>query len=207
MSHVTCMEESCRTYQWVMSHISMSHVAHMNTSRNVAYEKVVWSCIWMRCLQSIDHIALQMSIMNGSCQVWSVTHVHDSRHKHLWISHITVKEYCYTNERVMPHIWKSRVAHINKSCCTYEWVMSQMNVLSHIWTRHVQACQTCRQVISHISTCNVTHIHQQFRTYKRESDLFNCVILQMYDVGLHFSRFPTHVWMSHITRINKSCHT
>jgi len=32
MSHVAHMNESCRTYEWDMSHIWMSHVAHMNES-------------------------------------------------------------------------------------------------------------------------------------------------------------------------------
>jgi len=30
MSHVSRMNESCNTYEWVMSHIWMSHVTHMN---------------------------------------------------------------------------------------------------------------------------------------------------------------------------------
>ena len=33
MSHVTHMNESCHTYEWVVSHIFwMSHVTHMNES-------------------------------------------------------------------------------------------------------------------------------------------------------------------------------
>jgi len=32
MGHVTRMNGSCRTYEWVMSHIRMGHVAHMNES-------------------------------------------------------------------------------------------------------------------------------------------------------------------------------
>jgi len=32
MSHVTLVNESCHTYEWVMSHWWMSHVTHMNES-------------------------------------------------------------------------------------------------------------------------------------------------------------------------------
>ena len=50
MSHVTHMNESCHTYEWVMSRIWMSHVTHMNESchtydtiRSCAqYESVIW---------------------------------------------------------------------------------------------------------------------------------------------------------------------
>jgi len=44
MRHVTHMNESCYTYEWVMSHIWMSHVTHMNESCHT-YEWVM-SHIW-----------------------------------------------------------------------------------------------------------------------------------------------------------------
>jgi len=40
MRHVTRMNESCRTYEWDMSHIWTSHVAHMNESCHT-YERVM----------------------------------------------------------------------------------------------------------------------------------------------------------------------
>jgi len=42
MSHVSDMNESCHTYEWVMSHIWMSHVSHMNESCR--------SCEWVKSL-------------------------------------------------------------------------------------------------------------------------------------------------------------
>jgi len=60
VSHVTHMNESCHTYEWVMSHIWMSHVTHMNESCHT-YEWVM-SHIWM------SH----------------VTHMSE-----IWVSHIT----------------------------------------------------------------------------------------------------------------------
>ena len=81
------MKESCHTYEWVMSHIRMSHVIHMNESCHT-YEWVM-SHIWM------SH----------------VTHMNESRHKYKWVmlhirmSHVThIYESCNTHEWVMSHI-------------------------------------------------------------------------------------------------------
>ena len=89
MSHVSLMNESCLTYEWVMSHVWMSHVthewvtSHMNESRHT-YEWVM-SHIWK------SH----------------VTHMNESRHtcecvmSHIWMSHVThVNESCHTYDRV-----------------------------------------------------------------------------------------------------------
>jgi len=43
MSHVSHMNESCLTHEWVMSHIWMSHVSHMNESC-LTYESHVSRC-------------------------------------------------------------------------------------------------------------------------------------------------------------------
>jgi len=50
--------ESCHTYEWVMSHIRMSHVTHMNESCHT-YERVM-SHIWM---SHVTH-------MNESCHTY-----------------------------------------------------------------------------------------------------------------------------------------
>jgi len=52
MSHVTHMNESCHTYEWVMSHIWMSPVTHMNESWNDA-------CVWrdsFMCVKWLIHM-------------------------------------------------------------------------------------------------------------------------------------------------------
>jgi len=46
MSHVTHMNESCHTYAWVMSHICMSHIALMNESRHT-YKPVMLHYSWV----------------------------------------------------------------------------------------------------------------------------------------------------------------
>ena len=65
MSHVSHVNESCHTYDWVMSHIWMGHVTHMNESCHT-YEWVM-AHIWM------SHV----SHMNESCHTyeWVMSHI------------------------------------------------------------------------------------------------------------------------------------
>ena len=92
------MNQSRHTYEWVMSHIRMSHVTHTNES---CFD------IWMM------H-------MNESC------HTHKWVMSHIRMSHVArMNESCRTYEWVMSHIrmsniltyewciWMSHVTHIN----------------------------------------------------------------------------------------------
>jgi len=93
MSHVTHMNESCYTYEWVMLHIWMSHVTHRNESCRT-YEWVM------------SHICIsQITYINKPCYTyeWATSH--------LWVTHGSVTS----------HIWTSHVTHMNESCHTYEW--------------------------------------------------------------------------------------
>ena len=58
MSHVTRMNESCHTNEWVMSHVWISHVTQMNESCHT-YEWVT-AHIWM------SHVTR----MNASCRTY-----------------------------------------------------------------------------------------------------------------------------------------
>ena len=65
MSHVTHMNESCHTYERVMSHIWTSHVTHMNESRHTN----VWAMphIWT---SHVSHI-------NESCHTCQSCHTYE----------------------------------------------------------------------------------------------------------------------------------
>jgi len=123
MSHVTHMNESCHTYEWVMSHIWMSHVTHINEPCHT-YQWVM---------------------------------------SHIWMSHVTHKnEPCHTYEWVMSHISMSHATHMNEPFHTYEWVMSHIEwVMSHIWMIH--ATYLLRQHIAtqtkHGNTWKNSHIY------------------------------------------------
>jgi len=133
MSHAMLMNESCRTYEWVMVHIwmrqvvhinEMSHDAHMNESRHT-YKWVVL-LIWMSHVASMNEswcncecVMLHISIKHGA-------HLNESRH--------TCKSLILCTRR-------RHVAHMNEARGTYKWVMS------HIWIRHA----------AHMWTSHVTH--------------------------------------------------
>jgi len=100
MSHVTHINESCHTYQWVMSHISMSHVTHINESCHT-YE-------WV----------MNMPLFNLLIPRRVKTH---SNHFTLyWYTRVSCMNVhrCVMSESTLGH--------------TYEWVMS-MKESSHIW--------------------------------------------------------------------------
>ena len=91
-SHVTSLNESCHTYEWVMSRIWMCQVTHMNESCHAS--EWVMSRIWM------SHV----TYMNESC------HISECVMSRIWMSHVThLNESCHVYEWVMSHIWLSHV--------------------------------------------------------------------------------------------------
>jgi len=71
LRHVTCMNESCRTYESVRTHVWMSHVTHMNQSCH--------TCQWVTSHTWMGHV----SRMNVSC------HTYEYVMTHVWMSHVT----------------------------------------------------------------------------------------------------------------------
>jgi len=83
--HCTHMNESCHTYEWVMSHRWMSHVTRMNESC-LKYEWVM-SQIWMNHVTHLDDFCHCMRNSaecllrkNKSCPVWMSHVTHMKRH-------------------------------------------------------------------------------------------------------------------------------
>jgi len=113
------MNEACGTYKWVMSHIWMSHAAHMQTS-HVLHE-ACYSYEWGSIHKFMSYTwRLVMS------HTWIIVHSERRHHvvhvSYMWMSHFThMNESCHTYEWVMSHIWMSHVTHMNESCHTYEW--------------------------------------------------------------------------------------
>ena len=225
LSDVIVWNESCHTYEWVMSHIWTSHVTHMSESNHIHTR--VLSHLWM---SPVTH-------MNESCytyewdmsHIWmsQVTHIHQSCHtyewvmSHIWMSHAThMNETCHTYEWDMSHTYMSLVTLVGESCHTYEWDMSHI-VTSHLsstnhiartdeslhkymmWQKSSEVFRTWSYRLSH-----VTHIHESCHTH-------TWVMSHTYmsDVTHMHESFRTHTWVmspthtSHDTRINKSRHT
>jgi len=117
MSHVTHMNESCQIYKWVISHIWMSHVTHTNESSHT-YEWVVSQV----CSLSSFCLCVCVCVCVGGC-------VHEFVRTKQESHHVEMRHLAY--EWVMSHMWMRHVTHVNETCHKCECVMLR------IWMVHV----------------------------------------------------------------------
>ena len=88
-SHVPHMNESCPTYEWVMSHIQMSHIPHLFVAEGKhrhILSRMNESCpLWMSHVPQIigtnGKLRPRVSHMNESCPTWTrhLLHMNESR--------------------------------------------------------------------------------------------------------------------------------
>jgi len=103
--------ESCHTYNGVMSHIWMSHVTHMNESCHT--HEWVMSHIWM---SHVTHIWMSHVIhMNESCHTyeWVMSHIWMSRVTHHW-PHLGSDQRSFLSSVL--HTLQHTVTHCNTYC-------------------------------------------------------------------------------------------
>jgi len=126
------MNQSCYTYEYVMSHIRMSRV----TSSHVPYD---WFMSRMNAPSSksneschvwLSHVMYECNILQVE---WVVSHMNESCHT--WISHVS---YAW----VIIHVDES--FHINRYCnatravdVICQWAMLHMNASCHMRMSHV----------------------------------------------------------------------
>ena len=113
--HVTHMDRSCHTYEWVLSHKSVGHVIQTNESCHKY--KGFMSQIWM----------YHDNCVNAS---W---HTHDCVMSHLWMRHVShVNKACRISENewesqyIRPNNLPKYVTCMNQLFHTYGWVLSHM---------------------------------------------------------------------------------
>jgi len=123
--HVAHMNESCLTYEWVMSHVCMNHVSHMTESWHT-YECVKSHTCMRHDAQVQRHVTLLHQQYHAWVRVTShlwmrhVTHMNDSYHtyqwfmSHLWMRHITLMNRISHVTHVHSH-----VTHMNEPYHTY----------------------------------------------------------------------------------------
>jgi len=105
IGHGAPMNESCRVFEWVMSHIWMSHVAYM--------EKAM-SHMWMR------HVAH----MNQSCRTYK---------RVMYTSHVAhMKESCRTYECILSYIWINLRGYL-RAWAPFRWLRVCEWVTSGDW--------------------------------------------------------------------------
>ena len=165
MGDVTHMNESCHTYEWVMPHLSMSHVIHMNESW-YTYEWVM-SHIWMS----------HGTHMNESCHTYEcvcrtvmpnismspVTHMHKSWHTYQMSHGTHMTESYHTCEGVMLHI----EVHSLSSLCVH----SRAHTI-YTWGRN----DSCAPWLTHLGgTIIMSYVWQESRCVSNKSLLQNIV--------------------------------
>jgi len=168
------MNESNYIYEWVMSHIWMSHVTHMDESCHICLilERGMWAvseaimthlCVWHDpsiCvtwpIYKCDMTHLYVWHDPSICVTWP-HHTCDMAH-----SCVRHRAACHIYILVISHTW---MGHVNASCHIYMWV------ISHTWHGPFMC------VPSRMHVCDMTHIcmwHDAFMHVPYES--FICVI-------------------------------
>ena len=121
-SYHTCLNESCHIYQWVLSHIWKSHGTRTHESWH--------TCLWV----PMSHVRVCQWVM------WEVLKEFTLVMSHTFMSHVIHWMKMNASCHAACHIRKSHVTHIHELCHTYEWVMSHVR-MSHI-TRKNQSLHT-----------------------------------------------------------------
>jgi len=154
---------SCHTYEWVMSHIWMSHVTHMNESCHI------WMSHVTHMNESRHAYEWAMSHMNQSC------HTYEWVMSHIWMSHVTY-------EWVISHTWMSHISALKKnSCHTDAWVMSCMNETRYKW----------EWVMSRINESNPTYVLMWLINNSHFGESYQCLSTILY--GHWSDLFVTHI--------------
>jgi len=186
----SCHTESCHIFDWVMSHIWMSHVIRVNHSCHT------YECVMVHV--SMSHVTTSWHYM--AMNEWVISHI--------WIRHVThLNESCNTYELIMSHIWMRRIITRCRCpgagfpCPCPRWFLgfpnfsmdlalegrkiSEIpkiplkkdkesppldicNMLGRdgIWPWMNESCHTYGWVMSHIWTRHVTHMDETCLTYE-----------------------------------------
>ena len=200
MSHVARImsNEPCHRCKWVMSHMWMSRITHVNGSCHtyawvIAHvRKPCHTCEWVIshiCQRYVDKARTEMS-----------QHTHQRVMSHMCTNHGThINESCHAHQSVISHTSTRYVTHINESCHTHQRVMSHTST-SHV-THINESCHTHQRVMSHTSTrpCNV----HMCVTWVSNGHIWR----SRSHVRAAYTRVMSHAWITHATHRNESCHT
>jgi len=192
-SHVIHMNESCHTFEWVMSHFWMSRaficrtrvwahtscVAHMNES-------------WRTCESGTSHI-LKSGVNTRQQQVPA----HKSYHIHEWVmAHISLSHGTRMHVSMSRDNTCQQQVPARKSYRIHAWVTS--NIFMSHGTHRYESCHTYIWDIVFIWIC----------TEELEFlDLVDCGVVAFYVESAIYEWFKLHICMSHVTHMNESCHT
>ena len=203
--------------QRVEVHIWMSHVAHINES---------WHT-WKRVMAHIG-MSHDTLIVDQRVEV------------HIWMSHVAHMRVCAMHMRayeclvcawvrslvfryILCRCW---IPQINKSRCTYSWVMSHICVCvrcvwvhSPMWPDTLHSIRYRCWIMSLIWMSRVTHMNEPCHRYEwvmshiwmrhvtLHSIRYRCWIPQVNKSSRTYEWVMSHIWMRHVAHMNESCRT
>ena len=117
MRHVTQMNESCHTYEWVMSHIWASGMT--STSLMSMPQMTIRTAMCHLWMSHVTHLRMSHVTRTSELYHLNIVHVNASDDVNvICVPHLN--EACYAYEWVMSQVWMSHVTHLNASCHTYK---------------------------------------------------------------------------------------
>jgi len=226
-SHIN---ESCQTFEKVMSHISMStsqicmqHVTRVNElCRHTCQHASAMSTKCIGAANDLHWVAvscseLQWVVISCSELQWvavsyAVTHVNthqqclQNAEAHQFPSHVrgSVKYFSEIENAMFTHMnahmWMSPVTHVDEPCHTCEWVMSIM------WMSHVthvnESCHTCERAMLRTWMSHVTHIDKSCHAHEWVmSHVYEWAILHITESCHTYELVVSHIWVNHVTHV------
>ena len=150
-SHVTHMNESCHTYEWVMSHIWMSHVTHMKES----FTHVTWL---IRMCDVTDSHAWQDAFTCLTClHTYDMTRNLSATHQYLSATH----QYLSGTQRILStsRHTSANIVRINMVIYVYANTYIHIFIYMYIYIATAAAWPSFTCVTCLIHMCDVTHSH------------------------------------------------
>jgi len=143
----THVSESCRTYEWVMSHIWIDHgTSRFSPSHEPAHA-------WVSHVAKMD--ASLVAHMNSSCQTYECVMAVQRAHAIFALSMRHTLQHTATHCNALRYIWMHVI---------YIYTHVSARVLSRIWIR---ICNKCTRI--HMNKCNAyihMYIHESCHAYK-----------------------------------------
>jgi len=167
------MNESCHTYEWVMSRIGTARDGTARRSCEISCR--TYECVWISNVTYMNEwvmLHLWLSCFTHRVQKrWRSSRKLQDTTSHIWMrinkscltyqcmSHVTpINELCLTydwgsytiSHRTYECVWTSHVPYMTEWVMSRTWMRELRNVVSHIWMRMHESCNTYEGVISHV---------------------------------------------------------
>ena len=146
MRQGTCFIEPCRTYDWVVSHVWLSHVAPMNES--MASFPFTHTHI---CTLSFSP---SLSLTHTHTLFLSLEHMHPHTHTH---THTRTHEHTHAYTR-LSEVWAIDCVHSSASR-SVPWLIQKSWLIQKCAMTHSGVCHdSFRSVPWRIQECDMTHL-------------------------------------------------